>query len=61
MPQGFQLRKPDVPQSQIARRKLREFARFRLYADGRPELPNKYNTGKLEIFKSPKKRPHRTG
>jgi epsilon-lactone hydrolase len=61
MPQGFQLRKPDVPQSQIARRKLREFARFRLYGDGRPELPNKYNTGKLEIFKSPKKRPHRIG
>jgi acetyl esterase/lipase len=57
MPHGFQFRNPDAPESQRARRKLREFARFWLIGGGRPELPNKRDRGKLEISKAAKKKP----
>lgn len=57
MPHGFQFRNPDAPDSQRARRKLREFARFRLIGGGGPELPNKGDRGKLENSKAGKKKP----
>jgi acetyl esterase/lipase len=57
MPNGFQFRTPDAPESQRARRKLREFARVRLIDGGRPELPDKRDRGKLKISKVEKKKP----
>jgi acetyl esterase/lipase len=57
MPHGFQFRSPDAPESQKARRKLREFARFQLTGGGQPELPNKRDRGKLKISKVSKKKP----
>jgi acetyl esterase/lipase len=57
MPHGFQFKTPDAPESQKARRKLREFARFRITGGGHPELPNKRDRGKLKISKVAKKKP----
>jgi len=56
MPHGFQFRTPDAPESQRARRKLREFARGRLTSGGHPELPNKRDRGKLKISRVAKKK-----
>jgi hypothetical protein len=57
MPHGFQFRTPDAPESQKARWKLREFARFRITGGGHPEMPNKRDRGKLKISKVAKKKP----
>jgi len=57
MPNGFQFRTPDAPESQRARRKLREFARVRLTGGSHPQLPNKRDRGKLKISKVAKKKP----
>jgi acetyl esterase/lipase len=56
MPHGFQFRTPDAPESQRARRKLREFARFRLIGGGQPELPSKRDRSKLDIPKVAKEK-----
>ena len=60
MPQGFQFRNPDAPESRIARRKIHDFTRFWLTGEGRSELPNKGHRGKLEISRVTKKNPDRT-
>jgi len=58
MPHGFQFRTPDALESQRARRKWREFARFRpTTGGGRHELPNQHHRGKREISRAAKKKP----
>ena len=41
MPQGFQFRNPDAPESRIARRKIQEFTRFWLTGEGHLSCPTK--------------------
>jgi len=57
MPHGFQFRTPDALDSQRARRKWREFARFRLTGGGRHELSNKPHRGKQDISRTARKKP----
>jgi epsilon-lactone hydrolase len=60
VPHGFQFRNPDAPESQIARRKMREFARLRLTHGERPDLADKGARATLEISRVAKRSPDTT-
>lgn len=61
MPHGFQFRIPDMPEAQIARRKMREFARVRLAQGERhPEATGKSGRATVEISRVEKRNRNKT-
>lgn len=55
MPHEFQFRLPDAPESQVARRKTREFARHWLTQGERPHLSGKRGRATVEISRAEKR------
>lgn len=61
MPHGFQFRIPDAPESQVARRKTRDFARLRLNQGAqRPDPSGKSGRATLEISRIEKRKRRKT-